>query len=188
MPGAPEALTSEERKALLETYQIGVDPQIALVIGGGPERTRELLSPAMLHVGMQTHPQLHLFIRKLIRQINQAILDDGLRSAEPQVRLLEMAIKDMTDPEIMVPLRLYVGGCAAALRQPERAHIHFQRVADGAPNHPLSPVALAAIARLAEGPLNDPALARALYEKILAKHAGSPEGTLARQALGIPSP
>lgn len=183
LPGAPEVLSAEERKALMETYQIGVAPRVALVIGGGPERADELLNPALLHLSTYPHPQLHLFMRKLIREINRALLNDDPRAAEAQVRLLEMALKDVTDLELAVPLRLYVAGCAAGLRQPLRAQLHLERALEMAPQHPLASVALAAVARLAEGPLNDPALARASYEKILSKYPRSPEAVLARRFL-----
>lgn len=183
LPGAPEALSAEERKALLETYQIGVDPQVALVIGGGPERADELLAPALLYLSAQPHPQLHRFMRELIREINRALLADDPAAAKPQIRLLEMALKDVTDPALAVPLRLYLAGCAAGLREPLRAQRHLQRVLETAPQHPLASVALAAIARLAEGPLGDPALARTSCEKILAKYPHSPEAVLAEQFL-----
>lgn len=183
LPAAPEVLSSGERKALLETYQIGVDPQVALVIGGGPERADELLAPALLYLSAYSHPQLHSFMRKLIHEINLALLDDNPAAAKPQVRLLEMALKDVNDPTLAVPLRLYVAGCAAGLREPQRAQLHLQRALEMAPQHPLASVALAAIARLAEGPLGDPALARASYEKILAKYPHSPEAILAKRFL-----
>lgn len=178
LPEAPDTLSTEERRALLETYHIGVDPQVALVIGGGPERAGEMLRPALLYLSAQPHPQMHLFMRKLVREINEAILQNELVSAQSQVRLLEMALNDVTDPELAVPLRLYVAGCAAALRQPLRAQLHLQKAAQTAPQHPLASVALAAIARLAEGPLNDPALAQACREKILSKYPRSPEASL----------
>ncbi len=182
-PETPEALSREERKALLETYQIGTDPRVALVIGGGPERADELFGPALLHLSAFPHPQMHLFMRKLIREINLSLLDDELSAAKSKVRLLEMALKDVTDPELAVPLRLYVAGCAAGLRQPLRAQLHLQKALEMAPQHPLASVALAAVARLAEGPLNDPALARASWEKVLSKYPRSPEAVLAERAL-----
>ncbi|MBI3322699.1 MAG: FecR domain-containing protein [Candidatus Omnitrophica bacterium] len=183
LPHRPEVLSAKERKALLETYQIGVDPRVALVIGGGPERADELLSPALLYLSNQPHPELHFFIRKLVRRINQAILDDELASAKSQVRLLEMTLKDVHDPEMAVPLRLFLAGCTAGLHEPLRAQLHLQRVLETKPQHPLAGVALGAIARLAEGPLNDPALAKATYEKILDRHPRSPEAVLAERFL-----
>ena len=183
LPEPPEALSAEERKALLETYRIGVDPRVALVIGGGPEPADELLGPALLHLSAYPHPQLHLFTRQLVWEINAAILGDDVRAAQPQVRVLEMALKDVADPELAVPLRLYAAGCAAALHQPLRAQLHLERALEMAPQHPLASVALAGVARLAEGPLGDPALARSSYEKILSRYPRSPEAVLARRFL-----
>ncbi|MBI3333082.1 MAG: FecR domain-containing protein, partial [Candidatus Omnitrophica bacterium] len=171
LPRLPKPLAPADRKALLEAYRIGPDPLAALVIGGGPERVRELLQPPLIYLSMRDHPQLQFFLRKTINELNRAILErDDLALAETgrHLSVLEMALGDITDPELAVPLRLFAGAIAASRKEPERANRHFRWIVEKAPQHPLAPLALAAAGD---------------FERLLARYPGSPEADLARQSL-----
>lgn len=181
MPERPRALLPEERSALLETYRIGRDPRVTLVLGAGPERVEELFDPALLYLGSHDHPEIHFFIRKLVREINAALISGDLASQARNVRSLEIAVREVTDPHVAVPLRLYVGACRARLGDPLKAYIQFRWVAESAPSHPLASLAHAAMGRTAEKDLRNPELARISYERILAQHPKSAEAAAARE-------
>ena len=179
----PQPLSVEEKKRLLETYRIGQAPLAAPVIGGGPERLEELLKPALLFVGLQPHPQMQPFLPGLVRKINQGILDGDLASRRQDLKSLEIILEGVTDPELAVPLRLYVGACDAQLGQTLRAALHFQWVTQKCPEHPLASLAWAARGTIYQKNLNDPDAARTCFGQILARYSRSPEAPAARHAL-----
>lgn len=165
-------LSREEKKRLLETYRIGSAPARAcLVIGGGPERVEELLQPALLHLTLQPHPQVHPFVVMLVQQINAAVLEENLASRLKALRNLETALQGISDPELAVPLRLYIAACNARLGYRARAEIHFRWVAEQAPQHPLASLALAAWGT------------PEALEKIRTQYPQSPESSVARRRL-----
>ncbi len=179
----PKPLSIEEKKRLLETYRIGQAPLAALVIGGGPERLEELLKPALLFVGLQPHPQMQPFLPGLVRKINQGILDGDLAACRQDLKSLEIILEDVTDPELAVPLRLYVGACDAQLGQTLRATLHFRWITQKCPEHPLASLAWAARGTIYQNGLNDPDAARTCFGQILARYSRSPEAPVARKAL-----
>ncbi len=176
-------LSPAERKTLLETYRIGEDPVTALVIGGGPERVEELLRPALLYLGAQPHPELHLFIRSLAAKINAAILKGELSTQEKNIRALESILPTIQDPQIVVPLRLFVGACEVRLGHVLRGRYHFRWVKDRHPQHPLASVAWAALGLTAESDLRNPELAQAAWQPLLAQYPGTPEAIPPREFL-----
>ncbi len=183
LPRPASDLSPEERKALLETYRIGDDPAAALVIGGGPERTEELLRPALFYLTVRPHAEMHLFIRKQVAAINAAILEGNLAAAAKEVRELETSLGTVQDPKLAVPLRLFAGACDVRLGHVLRGRVHFRWVADRHPQHPLASVALAALGWTAEEDLRNPELAQAAYQRVSAQYPSSPEAVLAREFL-----
>jgi len=183
LPHPARGLSVTERKDLLETYRIGEDPVAALVIGGGPERSQELLHPAMLCLGAKPHPELHLFIRILVAKINAAILKEELPAHEKEVRALESVLPMIQDPEVAVPLRLFVGACHVRLGHVLRGRFHFRWVKDRQPQHPLASVALAALGLTAEKDLRNPELAQTAWKPLLAQYPASPEAIPAKEFL-----
>ena len=181
LPQPAQPLSAEERKALLETYRIGQNPLAALVIGGGPERAGELLRPALLYLSMETHPELHRFIRRQVAAINAAILRGDLKGQLKAVSFLETYVHAVQDPELAVPLRLFLGACDLRLGRLLRGRFHFRWVADRHPSHPLASVALAALGLTAEQDLRNPELAQAAYQRLVAQYPYSPEADLARE-------
>ncbi len=183
LPQPAQPLSPSERKQLLETYRIGVAPVAALVIGGGPERVGELLRPAMLYLGFQAHPELHLFMRRQAATINVAILEGNLGNADKEIRALETSVQTLRDPELAVPLRLFLGACNVRLDRVLRGRVHFRWVADRHPQHPLASVALAALGLTAEQDLHNPELAQAAYQRLAAQYPASPEAPPAKEFL-----
>ena len=180
MPASPEPISTEDWKHLLETYQIGEEPWAALVIGGGSERVEELFRPSLLYLSMWTHPQIQSFLRKAVREMNAAILQGDFSGQEGNLRILEMALNDISDQEIAVPFRLFAGACAVRLGQMQGAYGHFSSVAHYFPNHPLASLSLAAIAATADK-LHNPSIVYESYQKILDRYPKSPEAVLARE-------
>ena len=190
LPPKIETLTSQERQALLETYQIGEDPLVALVIGAGPERVNEFLKPALLYLSERSHPQLHGFIRKSVKILNERLLESELGNTKwdlnvqaKQLKVLERALEDIDDPALTVPLRLYVAAYEIHLGYPRRARLHLRWVANKSPNHPLAPLALAALGTIAQKQLINPVFARKAFEELLSQYPQSAEADLAREFL-----
>jgi hypothetical protein len=183
LPQPAQPLSVEERKALLETYRIGQDPAVALVIGGGPERTGELLRPALLYLSMEMHPELHLFMRRQVAKINAAILQGNLEEQAKEVSMLETSLQTTQDPALAVPLRLFLGACDVRVGRVLRGRVHFRWVADRHPTHPLASVALAALGLTAEQDLRNPELAQVAYQRLAAQYPTSPEADPAREFL-----
>ena len=183
LPQPAQALSVEERKALLETYRIGQDPAAALVIGGGPERTGELLRPALLYLSMEMHPEMHLFLRRQVAAINAAILKNNLEKQAKEISMLESSLQTVRDPALAVPLRLFIGACDVRLGRVLRGRVHFRWVTDRYPAHPLASVALAALGLTAEQELRNPELAQAAYQRLAAQFPSSPEAPLAKEFL-----
>jgi len=182
LPRSTEKLSAQERRDLLETYRIGRDPVMALVMGSGPERVEELLEPGLLFVSAEIHPELHLYMRKLILEVNGAILQGDLAAHERAVRSLELAaVRELKDVQLLVPLRLYLGACNRKLGFPLRARAHFRWVADQLAQHPLASVALGALGLTAEKDLRNPELAQAAYQRVLSSYPRSPEASRARE-------
>lgn len=176
-----KTLSIEEKNRLLETYRIGKSPVAELVIGGGPERLDELLQPALLYLGVQTEPMIQPFVLLRVREMNQAILENRLDSAAAGLRGLETAVQQMTDPEVAVPLRLFLGAANVRMGYPRRACLHFQWVHVNAPQHPLASLALAAVGRTTERSLRNPEAAAAYFREVLERHPKSPEAQQARE-------
>ena len=136
MPNRPRLVSPDERKALLETYRIGRQSLVELIIGSGPERVKELLQPTLLHLSFQEHPELHFYMRRLVSQLNAALLKDSLGSKADTLQALEISIENLQDPALFVPLRLFVGSCRVRLGQMKEGQAHFQWVADNVPQDP----------------------------------------------------
>ena len=183
MPQPAQVLSPSERKALLETYRIGEDPAVALVIGGGPERTGELLRPALLYLSVKPYPEMHLFMRRLAVVINAAILEGDLEAAAKEVRALEFSLQTVQDPALAVPLRLFVGACNVRMGHLLRGRVHFRWVIDRHPQHSLASVALAALGLTAEKEMRSPELAQAAYQRLADQFPASPEALLAKEFL-----
>lgn len=183
LPEPAQQMSAAERKELLETYRIGESPAVALVIGGGPERTEELLKPALLYMSMHPHPELHLFMRKQVAAINKAILEGDLRAAAADLAALEKGLPLVKDPELAVPLRLFAGACDIRLGRLLRGRAHFRWVADRHPQHPLASLGLAALGQTAEADLKNPELAQAAYQAAASQYPSSPEAVLAKEFL-----
>jgi len=183
LPGPVQALSPAERKELLNAYRIGPDPLVALVIGGGPERVRDLLQPALLYMSFKTHPELHRFLRNLVSELNAALLEGDLSSKEGALRTLEVAVSNVADPELAIPLRLYAGACDMALGHLLRGRAQFQWVTEHHPRHPLASLALAALAETTRERLQSPQLVQRLFQQVLARYPSSPEAELAKEFL-----
>lgn len=172
LPDRPRLLSPSERQALLEVYRIGQDPEIALVVGEGPERVEELLRPSLLYLSRRRSVGLQPFFRKAVDQVNAAILaEEDLTQSQGDLRILEMAVSSMEDPQMAIPLRLFLGGCAARLGEVDRARSHFSWVVEKFPSDSRAPLALAAIGT------------SEAYRQLLTRYPGSPEGDLARDFL-----
>lgn len=178
-----ESLSAEERVQLLETYQLGKPSALALVVGGGPERVEELLEPALLYATI--HPSLPVqpYVVVRVRELNRAILAGRLASAENNLRALETAVQQIHNPELAVPLRLFLGACNVRMGYPRRGCLHFQWVAVSAPQHPLASLALAAAGRTLEQFLHNHDGARTCFQDLLARYPKSPEADAARAFL-----
>ena len=184
LPKLPKPLSSEERKALLEVYSIGGNSQLAeLVIGAGPERLKELLKPALLYLSDQSDFLLQPLFRKYVERLNASLLNGKMIGRKRNLQILEQGLKTLPNPELEVPLRLYVGAYYAHMDFPHRAQFHFQRIIERVPDHPLASLALAAIAQVAQKQLQDEALARESFQQLLAQYPNSPEAALAKQFL-----
>lgn len=175
------ALSSEERAGLLETYRIGRSPRVALVVGGGPERLEELLEPALLYWTLKPDSSGQPFLMVRAQELNRAILEGRLASAEGSLRGLEIGVQEMTDPELAVPLRLFLGACNVRMGYPRRGRLHFQWVILSAPHHPLASLALAAAGRTTELYLHNPEGARSYFRELLARYPKTPEADSARK-------
>lgn len=178
-----KSLSMEETGRLLQTYRIGKAPDAAVVVGGGPERLGELLKPAVLHVNIRSDSSVQLFWVVRVQELNRAILEGKLASREKDVRILETAVQEISDPEWAVPLRLFLGACNVRLGTPRRGVLHFQWVLLNAPRHSLASLALAAVAKVTEENLHHPDQARAYFQELLARYPQSPEAPIARDFL-----
>ncbi len=89
----------------------------------------------------------------------------------------------MLDPDILVPLKLYVGVYAAHLGDSLRAVTHFRAVADRFPNHPLTPLALAAAGAVFMRQMDDTSSAQQMFQQLISRFPKSPEALYARQLL-----
>lgn len=172
LPDRPRPLLPSERQQLLEVYRIGRDPEMALVIGEGPERVEELLRPALLYLTRRKNAGLQPFLRKTVDQVNAAILaGEDLSQNQGDLKVLEMTARSMEDQEMGVPLRLFLGACAAHLGEVDRARSHFSWVVEKFPWDSRAPLALAAIGT------------SEAYRQILARYPNSPEAEPARAFL-----
>jgi len=180
LPKLPKPLSVDERKALLETYRIGQDPSVSLVLGAGPERVEELLRPALLFVGRVPHPQLQPFLRKVLNELSQAVLEGTLSKQPAKLQALEVALGDVTEEKLAVPLHLFAGACAASLGDSKEALTHFQWVVDRAPKHSLAGLALAAIGVTAQRQMGNADLAHKTFQRILHRYPNSPEAAYVR--------
>ena len=175
LPSLPKSLSGPQRQALLEAYRIGQDPQIALVIGGGPERSQELLQPALLYLSNRSDPQVQPYLRKAIQELNTAILEGDLASHKEALKILEMGLPYLNDQKIIVPLRLFAGALSLQMHSAAWAQIHLRVVIDDFPKDRLASVALAA-----HGMISGKAQADEDFKTILARYPSSPEATWAR--------
>ena len=141
----------------------------------------ELLEPALLFVSVNNHPELQPFLRKVLGEMNGAILKGDLSTQGKNLNVLEMALENMTDAQIAVPLQLFAGTMAARLGDPARATTHFRRVGAKFPAHPLASLALAALGAVTQREWKDPVLARQYFNQVLAKYPKSPEALYIRE-------
>ncbi len=184
LPVTPGALSTEERKALLETYRIGYTDDVAeLVIGAGPERVDELLRPALLHLGLKDHPELFFVIRRLVNELNAGILEGNLPSRSGSLEQLERALGQIKDPKLAVPLHLYVGAAQIHLGDVRKGRTHFRWVLAHSPQDRLAPLALAALGVTAERILENPELAHAAFQQLVSEYRRSPEAPRAQEFL-----
>ena len=175
LPISPSDLAPAEKEDLLETYRIGESPAAALVIGGGPERVEELLGEAPLYISDQKAVYIQPVVRRTIQRLNQALLDKYMATAEKEMKILEIAVDSIQEPEITIPFRLYAGAWNARLRNSDRAIAHFRWVADQFPRHPLASVALTAAALVTQEQLHQPETAQKLMDMVISHYPKSPE-------------
>ncbi|PIQ82344.1 MAG: hypothetical protein COV76_04120 [Candidatus Omnitrophica bacterium CG11_big_fil_rev_8_21_14_0_20_64_10] len=183
LPQPPQPLSRQERLELLDAFEIGETPPVALVIGAGPERLEEIFGDLLIHVRKQEDSGLFRALARATGQLNQAMLDGDPGRERDQLDLLERILKPIADPELAAPLHLYVGALAHRLGQPQRAFGHFVWVADNYDDHPLAPLALAASARLLGQRPGGVMSAQELCEQILKRYPASPESQLAKKRL-----
>jgi hypothetical protein len=181
LPEVPVRLPVVEMERLMEAYQIGRDPDVAVVVGSGPGRVEELLKGALLYVSKRVESGIHPLVRERVRQLNEALWegrDLDLRA----VKILEMAVGYAKDSEVAVPLRLYAGSVAIRRGDMAGARLHFEQVVEEFPDHPQASLALAAMGELAERQKGTEK-ARELFKQVLSDYPKSPEAVLAHEFL-----
>lgn len=181
-PTPPTTVSRRERELLFETYRIGRDPLVAVVIGSGPERLKELLRPAPLYLSDRQHPALHGPLRRAVQALNTAILDEADRLPGSALRVLTVSLDGIEDRGLAVPLRLFAGACALRHGDTTAARWQFHEIVARYPKDPLASLALAAIGQIADE-VGDDALARETFRRLKTQHPNSPEATLARASL-----
>ncbi len=191
LPPETETLSAEERSTLLETYQIGKEPSLALVIGAGPERIQEFLKPALLYVSEKSSSKLQPLIHKSVKILNERLLageaayrDWDLGIQAKHLKVLERVLENTDDAEVEVPLRLYVAAYESYLGYPRRASLHLRMVTEKFPKHPLAPLAIAAVGIIAQEELNDFLVALEAFRYLAEEYPNSAEAILAREYIG----
>lgn len=187
LPQRPEDLSPSQRLEMLEAYRIGDDPLAALVLGAGPERVNEFFEPALLYLS-DHDPRVHPFLKSTVEKVNQAILERDLAQHRKEVLILETVLKVLHDPELIIPLRLYVGACKVHQRDPIRAKDHFRWVVENYPKDSLASLSLAAIGVVDARYLRDSRLAVETFEHLVKTHPHSSEAVYAREFLSQTQP
>jgi len=186
LPQPPQQITADEWEAMLEAYQIGEQPStppVSLVIGIGPARAEELLRPALIYVSSWSHPEVQPYLRKALKEMNNAVLRGDPMTQNKNLNIVEQVLSNnITEEEIDVPLHLFAGAYAARMNNPWRAHFHFRMILEIYPRHPLASVALAALA-LNAAHRGDKIAARENFQAVLREYPKSPEASYAREIL-----
>ncbi len=185
MPERPAQISVDDWEQMFETFQIGDQSgsqPVALMIGIGPTRVEELLRPAFLYVSNWEHPQLQPFLRKVLKELNAALLRGDPMSQNNNLKILEVAAANTADEDISVVLQLFAGAYSLRLDNPWRAHYHFRLIVEKYPWHPLASLSLAALALSADR-RGDRVNAEENFRAILSKYPKSQEAVYATKYL-----
>ena len=175
VPLTPRQLLDKEWQEMVEFYQIGEKPQVALLISSGKHRTRELLRPCSIYISDVEPRTLSESLEETIRIIDEAIKTKDTNKHLEGIKRLERILNKYPNPNYEPQLLLFIGSYYNYLHMYTEAISSFQKVADKYPDSTFASMTLYAIGIIYDEELNDKTTAEKYYNLVLTKYPKSPE-------------
>jgi hypothetical protein len=182
-PSSPRYLLEDEWKEVQEIYRIGDESQVALLVSMTPRRARELLRPAGLYVSDKKTKAMPRALAGIIRQVNEAIINNDKQKHIDAVYSLEGLIQKYPDPRYNAQFLFFIAGYAYYVDDYQKAISILDRIAGEYPSSRLVSLALCAKGLIYEEDLKDPARAAAAYKAVLDDYPDSLEAEEASAGL-----
>lgn len=182
-PTKPQRLMEDELLELEELYNIGVRPQVAILISTGETRTRELLSVTPLYISSASSGAVPDRIQRIAATISKAIKEGSKEKHAESIKELEELVKKYPNPKYDVQFFLFIGAYYEYLNEHNKAIEAFNKVLANYPQSSLASIARCAIGIIYEEKLDDAVKAKEAYHKVLNSYPNSPEAEEATAGL-----
>lgn len=181
IPTQPRGLLEKEWEEMVEFYQIGKKPQVALLISNGKYRTRELLRPCPIYISEIKPKRLEKYLEETIY-----ILDEGIRTDNREKQLegigrLEKVLANYSSASYEPQLRLFIGSYYNYLMRYDDALQAFRMIAEKYPKSTFASMALYATGIVYDEGLNNKPKAREYYDIVVREYPESPEAEMIRE-------
>ena len=183
-PQKPARLMEKELLNMEELYNIGVRPQVALLISTGPTRARELLAMPILYISSEKSGAFLKKIEKIVNEFNRAIKEGSKEKHIENIKRMEEIVNDYPNSKYDVQFLLFAGAYYEYAGEDGKAIATFERVVSSYPDSGLASIAQCAIGIIYEEKLKDIEKAKAAYKKVISNYPQSPEMEEAQAALG----
>jgi hypothetical protein len=183
VPTIPEIFSDKEWEAMDELYRIGDLPQVALLIGTGPDRVEELMQPCMIYIYDARPRKLSPEFDTVVKDIKEAVRRNDLALHRKAARKFKLVVEKYPDPKYNVQFYLFLGAYNFFLRDYQQSLNLFNRIIDDFSDSKLVSLAMCAKAYVYEKGLKQKEKARDIYNKILTYYPYTPEAKYAEKAL-----
>ena len=183
LPLVPQALADEEWAQMQELYQIGVKPQVALLISTGEDRVRELLRPCSIYISDRKNSQIPDILRETVVIFNQAIKEKNKAKHLEAISKFEEILESFPNKKYDVQFLLFIGAYYNYLGEYQEAIDTFENAVLRYPDSHLASLAQCATGVIYEEGLLDKKKALESYRKVLLKYPNSPEASFARSGI-----
>jgi len=173
-PTVPVRLLESELMDLEELFRIGEKQQVALLISGGKNRVRELLSVTPLYISSD-ETELSRQVKEIVISFSEAIKQGSKDMHRDSIKKLEELVRTNPNPKYEVQFLLFIGAYYNYLGDHERSISTFRKVVDDYPRSRLASIAQCAIGYIYEHHIKDKKKALEAYYLVKAKYPYSVE-------------
>jgi len=182
-PTIPEIFSDREWETMDELYRIGDLPQVALLIGLGPDRVEELMQPCILYIYDKKPRKLSREFDDVVNLIKIAVRKDDMTMHRKAAKRLKYLVRKYPNLLYDVQFYLFLGAYNYFLKDYEEAINSFNKIMDDFPDSKLLSLALCAKAFVYERGKKDKKEAKRIYRYILSFYPNTPEAEYAKNIL-----